>query len=98
MVTGTHTHVPTADTRILPGGTAYQTDLGMCGDYDSVIGMKKESAVGRFLEKEAPGRLEPATGAATLCAVFLETDDGTGLARHVAPLRTGGLLAETWPE
>ena len=98
MVTGTHTHVPTADTRILPGGTAYQTDLGMCGDYDSVIGMKKEPAVGRFLEKEAPGRLEPATGAATLCAVFLETDDGTGLARHVAPLRTGGLLAETWPE
>ena len=97
MVTGTHTHVPTADTRILPGGTAYQTDLGMCGDYDSVIGMKKEAAVGRFLEQDKPGRLEPATGAATLCAVFLETDDETGLARHVAPLRTGGLLAETWP-
>ena len=98
MVTGTHTHVPTADTRILPGGTAYQTDLGMCGDYDSVIGMKKEAAVGRFLDKEKPGRLEPATGAATLCAVFVETDDATGLARHVAPLRTGGHLAETWPE
>ncbi len=97
MVTGTHTHVPTADTRILPGGTAYQTDLGMCGDYDSVIGMKKEAAVGRFLEQDKPERLEPATGAATLCAVFLETDDETGLARHVAPLRTGGLLAETWP-
>jgi len=98
MVTGTHTHVPTADTRILPGGTAYQTDLGMCGDYDSVIGMKKEAAVGRFLEQEKPGRLEPATGEATLCAVFLETDDKTGLARTVAPLRTGGLLTETGPE
>lgn len=98
MVTGTHTHVPTADTRILPGGTAYQTDLGMCGDYDSVIGMKKEAAIGRFLEEDSPGRLEPATGEATLCAVFLETDDETGLARHVAPLRTGGHLAETWPE
>ena len=98
MVTGTHTHVPTADTRILPGGTAYQTDLGMCGDYDSVIGMKKEAAIGRFLEEDSPGRLEPATGEATLCAVFLETDDETGLARRVAPLRTGGDLAETWPE
>jgi metallophosphoesterase (TIGR00282 family) len=98
MVTGTHTHVPTADSRILPGGTAYQTDLGMCGDYDSVIGMKKEAAVGRFLDPDGTGRLEPATGAATLCAVFLETDDATGLARHVAPLRTGGLLTETWPE
>ena len=97
MVAGTHTHVPTADAHILPGGTAYMTDVGMCGDYDSVIGMKKKAAVARFTSKMPGGRLEPAEGEATLAAVYLETDDATGLARTVSPLRVGGCLAEHWP-
>ena len=97
MVVGTHTHVPTADTRILPGGTAYQTDLGMCGDYDSVIGMKKEAAVARFIKKVSDERLSPAEGEPTLCGVYLETDDDNGLATYIAPIRLGGHLAEQWP-
>jgi len=97
VVVGSHSHVPTADTQILPGGTAYQTDLGMCGDYDSVIGMQKASAVARFTKKLPTGRLEPAQGPATLCAVFLETDDATGLARRIQPVRLGGRLAESRP-
>jgi len=97
LVVGTHTHVPSADCRIMPGGTAYMTDVGMCGDYDSVIGMEKDGAASRFTRKTPGGRLEPAEGEATLCAVFVETDDDTGLAKYVAPLRTGGHLAETWP-
>ncbi|MCH8834580.1 MAG: TIGR00282 family metallophosphoesterase [Proteobacteria bacterium] len=97
MVVGTHSHVPTADTQILPGGTAYQSDAGMCGDFDSVIGMIKETAVARFTRKLPTGRLEPAGGEATLCAVYLETDEKTGLARHVSPLRIGGRLAAHWP-
>jgi metallophosphoesterase (TIGR00282 family) len=96
-VVGTHTHVPTADTRILPKGTAYQSDIGMTGDYDSVIGMKKELASARFITKMPQGRLEPAEGEATLCAVYVETDDGTGLATHVGALRIGGRLSEAWP-
>ena len=97
MVVGSHSHVPTADAQILPGGTAYQTDAGMCGDYDSVIGMIKRQSLDRFLKKMPTGRLEPATGEATLAAVYLETDDASGLARRVAPLRLGGRLAEHWP-
>ncbi len=97
MVVGSHVHIPTADAQILPGGTAYQTDAGMCGDYDSVIGMEKTTAVARFVQKLPTGRLEPAKGEATLCGVYLETDEDTGLARHVAPLRVGGRLAEQWP-
>ncbi len=97
MVAGSHTHVPSADAHILSGGTAYMTDVGMCGDYDSVIGMKKETAVARFTSRMPGGRLEPAGGEATLAAVYLETDDATGLARFVAPLRVGGCLAERWP-
>ncbi len=96
-VVGTHTHVPTADAQILPKGTAYQSDIGMTGDYDSVIGMRKELATSRFTTKMPQGRLEPAEGEATLCAVYVETDDATGLAKHVAPLRLGGRLAEAWP-
>jgi metallophosphoesterase (TIGR00282 family) len=96
LVVGTHSHVPTADAQILPKGTAYQTDAGMCGDYDSVIGMQKEAAIARFVTK-LPVRLEVAEGEATLCGVFIETDDGTGLARRVAPLRLGGRLAPHWP-
>ncbi len=98
MVVGTHSHIPTADTRILGGGTAYQTDIGMCGDYDSVIGMKKEISIERFRRKMPGERLEAAGGEATLCAVMVETDDETGLATRVAPLRLGGRLAPVWPE
>ncbi|HEX9568900.1 MAG TPA: TIGR00282 family metallophosphoesterase [Rhodospirillales bacterium] len=97
MVAGTHTHVPTADTQILPGGTAYQTDIGMTGDYDSVIGMKKELASARFVTKMPQGRLEPADGEATLCAVYVETDNASGLAKRVGALRLGGRLKEEWP-
>jgi len=96
-VVGTHTHAPTADAHILPGGTAFQTDIGMTGDYDSVIGMKKKIATSRFTTKMPQGRLEPADGEATLCAVYVETDDATGLAKHVGPLRLGGRLKEEWP-
>jgi len=96
-VVGTHTHVPTADAQVLPGGTAFLTDIGMTGDYDSVIGMQKELATSRFTTKPADGRLEPAEGEATLCAAYVETDDATGLATRIAPLRTGGRLQEAWP-
>jgi calcineurin-like phosphoesterase len=97
MVVGSHSHVPTADHWILPGGTAYQTDAGMCGDYDSVIGMKKEGAMQRFITKLPGERFAPAEGEATLCGVFVESDDATGLARYIAPLRLGGRLAQAWP-
>jgi hypothetical protein len=97
MVVGTHSHIPTADAQILPSGTAYQTDAGMCGDYNSVIGMKKDVATGRFIRKVPGERLSPADGPGTLCAVFVETDDATGLARRVEPIRLGGRLAETLP-
>lgn len=93
LVVGTHSHVPTADTQILPAGTAYQTDAGMCGDYDSVIGMQPKAAIGRFMKDPNAGRLEPCEGAATLCGVYVETDDDTGLATHVEPVRIGGRLA-----
>ncbi|HEX6978722.1 MAG TPA: TIGR00282 family metallophosphoesterase [Alphaproteobacteria bacterium] len=94
LVCGTHSHVPTADAQILPNGTAYQTDAGMCGDYNSVIGMAKDEPLNRFLRKVPGGRFEPAMGEATLCAVYVETDDRTGLAIRVAPLRLGGRLQQ----
>ncbi|SDE11812.1 TIGR00282 family metallophosphoesterase [Rhodospira trueperi] len=96
-VIGTHTHIPTADAQILPGGTAYQTDAGMCGDYDSVIGMIKVPATQRFVRKMPTDRLKPASGPATLCGVVVETDDATGLARSIVPLRRGGRLLATTP-
>ena len=96
-VTGTHTHIPTADHQILPGGTAYATDLGMCGDYDSVIGMQKAPAVGRFIRKMPGDRLAPAEGPATLCGAFIETDDSTGLAKRIEPVRLGGRLRANLP-
>jgi 2',3'-cyclic-nucleotide 2'-phosphodiesterase len=96
-VIGTHSHVPTADCQILPGGTAYMTDAGMCGDYDSVIGMQKGGAVARFVRKMPGERLQVAEGDGTLCAAFVETDDETGLARRIAPLRLGGRLQPHWP-
>ena len=97
MVVGTHSHVPTADARILTKGTAYQTDCGMCGDYDSVIGMQKEGAVARFVTKLPGERLRAADGEGTLCAVYVETDDASGLARRIEPVRLGGRLAEHLP-
>lgn len=97
MVVGTHSHIPTADAQILPLGTAYQTDAGMCGDYDSVIGMTKAPAIGRFITKVRGERLTPATGEGTLCAVYVETDDATGLATTISPVRLGGRLIEVMP-
>jgi len=97
LVVGTHTHVPTADARVLAAGTAYQTDAGMCGDFDSVIGMAKEGSITRFIRKLPGERLAPAEGEATICGLFVETDPATGLARRVSPLRMGGLLAPTMP-
>jgi metallophosphoesterase (TIGR00282 family) len=96
-VLGTHTHVPTADNQILPGGTAYMTDAGMCGDYDSVIGLQKAAMTRRFVLKVPEGRPQVAEGEGTLCAILVETDDMTGLARRVEPLRTGGRLAPQLP-
>lgn len=97
LVVGTHTHIPTADAQILPLGTAYQTDAGMCGDYNSVIGMKKDVPILRFTRKMPTNRLSPAEGEGTLCGVFLETDDSTGLAKHFSPLRLGARLKPCWP-
>jgi calcineurin-like phosphoesterase len=97
MVVGSHSHVPTADHQILNGGTAYQTDAGMCGDYDSVIGMKKDAAIFKYVRKIPGERLSPAEGPATVCGLLVETDDRTGLAVRAAPLRIGGRLAECWP-
>ena len=96
-VIGTHTHVPTADAWILPGGTAYITDVGMTGDYDSVIGMEKSASLQRFRSHVPAGRIVPAIGEGTLCAVYLETDDRTGLARRIEPLCLGGRLPGTTP-
>jgi metallophosphoesterase (TIGR00282 family) len=97
LVVGTHTHVPTADLRILSGGTAFMTDVGMTGDFDSIIGMSKEEPLQRFLRRVSSARFEPASGAATLCAVAVETDATTGLTARVAPVRLGGALEETRP-
>jgi len=98
LVVGTHTHCPSADAQVLPGGSAFQSDAGMCGDYDSVIGMAKDGAALRFWRKMPGERLAPAEGPATICGVFVETDDVTGLALRVAPLRQGGRLAQAWPD
>ena len=92
IVVGTHTHVPTADAQILPGGTAFQTDAGMCGDYNSVIGMKTDEPLRRFVTGMPKGRFEPADGDATLAGLFVVTDDKTGLALDVKMIRDGGRL------
>jgi calcineurin-like phosphoesterase len=97
LVVGTHTHVPTADCQILPGGTAYQTDAGGCCDYDSVIGNEKEEPLRRFTTRLSGGRYTPAHGPATVCGVYVETDDRTGLATRVEPIRVGGRLSQTVP-
>jgi 2',3'-cyclic-nucleotide 2'-phosphodiesterase len=98
LVVGTHTHVPTADHRILPGGTAFVSDVGMTGDYDSIIGMAKDEPLGRFVRRIPSGKFEPAMGPATLCAIAVETDDSTGLAIRVAVVRCGGRLEEARPQ
>lgn len=98
LVVGTHTHVPTADHQILSGGTAYMTDAGMTGDYDSIIGMQKDEPMRRFTTGIPSGRFEPAGGGATLSGVAVETDDATGLALKVAPVRIGGRLAPALPD
>jgi len=97
LVVGTHTHVPTADHRILPGGTAFVSDVGMTGDYNSIIGMAKEEPLGRFVRRIPSGKFEPAMGPASLCAIAVETDDATGLAARVAAVRFGGTLEEARP-
>jgi len=91
-VVGTHTHIPTADAQILPGGTALQSDAGMTGDYNSVIGVEKETPIQRFTRKMPTDRLSPADGEATLCGTFVETDDKTGLATRIEPVRVGPRL------
>jgi metallophosphoesterase (TIGR00282 family) len=98
LVVGTHSHVPTADAQILPGGTAYQTDAGACADYDSVIGNQKEEPLRRFTTRISGGRYKPAEGPATVCGVYLETDPASGLARRIEPIRIGGRLSQTVPE
>ena len=91
-VIGTHTHVPTSDTRILKNGTAYQTDIGMCGDYDSVIGMNKENSIKKFLKDKSATKNFPATGEATLSGVIIEADQTTGLAKKIHRIIEGGTL------
>ncbi len=93
-VVGTHTHVPTADTRILEKGTAYQTDIGMCGDYNSVIGMNKENSIKRFLKDKDAIKHFPAEGEGTLSGVIVETDTKTGLAKNVTRIIDGGSLTK----
>jgi 2',3'-cyclic-nucleotide 2'-phosphodiesterase len=97
LVVGTHTHTPTADHRILIGGTAYLSDAGMCGDYDSVLGMQKDESIRRFLQKTPGPRMEPGLGPGTLSGIAVETDDRTGLAVLAAAVRLGPQLEETWP-
>ncbi len=96
-VIGTHTHTPTADAQILAAGTAYVSDAGMCGDYNSSIGMQFDEPMTRFLSKIPKGRFEPAEGPATICGVGIEVNDNTGLAARIAPLRLGPRLENTRP-
>lgn len=97
LVVGTHTHVPTGDAQILPGGTAFLSDAGMCGDYNSVIGMEKAEPMRRFVTGMVKNRFTPATGEATLSGVFVETDDATGKAKQIKMIRQGGRLEQASP-
>ena len=94
LIVGTHTHIPTADARILSNGTAYISDLGMCGDYDSIIGMDKNKALERFKKKTPVRGIHPATGEASLSCVLVELDDITGLAKSIKQIIKGGSLEE----
>lgn len=95
---GTHTHIPTADYHIMPGGTAYQTDAGMTGDYNSVIGVQKDIPVNKFVKKVPGAPMKPASGPAMLCGTYIETNDATGLATRIDPIRIGAGLKETFPD
>ena len=95
LVVGTHTHVPTADAQILPGGTGYHSDAGMCGDYNSVIGMQQEAAVMKFTKKVPYQRLQPAIEEATVCGTYIETERKTGICKKIAHVRLGGRLKQT---
>lgn len=97
VVVGTHTHVPTGDAMILPGGTAYLSDAGMCGDYHSVIGMEKDEPMRRFVTGMPKGRFVPASGEATLCGLYVETDDRSGKATRIEMVRQGGRLVQAGP-
>ncbi len=97
LVVGTHTHVPTSDAMILPRGTAYLSDAGMCGDYHSVIGMEKTEPMRRFITGMPNDRFTPANGEATLSGVYIETDDKTGKATRIVPVRSGGALQPSTP-
>jgi 2',3'-cyclic-nucleotide 2'-phosphodiesterase len=98
LVVGTHTHAPTADHRILPEGTAYQSDAGMTGNYQSILGMDRHEPIRRWMAKTPGARLEVAEGPGTLCGLAVDTDDRTGRALKVAPVRIGGALSQTLPE
>ena len=93
IVVGTHTHVPTNDARILENGTAYLTDAGMCGDYDSVIGMNKQNSINRFFKRDSKKHF-PAKGEATLCGMIVNADENNGLAKSVSSFIYGGKLTE----
>lgn len=95
---GTHTHIPTADYHIMEHGTAYQTDAGMTGDFDSVIGVRKDIPIHRFVRKTPTERMVPATGEATICGTLIETDDKTGLAKNISAVRVGGKLSQILPD
>jgi len=97
LVVGTHTHCPTADHRIMRGRTAFVSDVGMTGDFESVIGMNKDEPLNRFLRKIPGAKFEPASGPATLCGLAVETDDATGLASKVGAVRLGGVLEQARP-
>jgi len=92
MVVGTHTHVPTSDHRILEKGTAYQTDIGMCGDYNSVIGMNRDNSLKRFFKDSSAKKHYPALGEATISGLMVKADDETGLAKKIEPIIVGGAL------
>ncbi|NOU07166.1 MAG: TIGR00282 family metallophosphoesterase [Hyphomicrobiaceae bacterium] len=96
-VAGTHTHSPTSDYRVLPHGTAYQSDVGMCGDYNSIIGMDTDEPVNRFITRIPRGRFEPAEGPATVCGLCIDIDDKTGLATRTEAIRIGGVLSPAEP-
>jgi metallophosphoesterase (TIGR00282 family) len=98
LVVGTHTHIPTADARILRGGTALMADAGMCGDYDSVIGMEVDEPLNRFLTGIARARFTPGEGEATLCGIAIETDNRSGLVTRLFPVRLGGNLIQAAPD
>jgi 2',3'-cyclic-nucleotide 2'-phosphodiesterase len=94
-VVGSHTHIPTADSKILKGGTAYQTDAGMCGDYDSVIGFQEDAPLSAFVHKMRRIRMQPADGEGTLCATYIDIDDQTGFAREIRHIMRGGIYGNS---